>query len=90
MTNERQQIMVKEWIVDKAQETASRYNTYIDFARDENDMRLVQDGFLTVTVEEVLKETEKAVQVRLSTGEVVGSCKGWKLWIPKSQMKEIA
>ena len=35
-------------------------------------------------VHEVLKETEKAVHVVLSTGDVVGSIKGWKTWITKS------
>ena len=29
---------------------------------------------------------EKAVQAVLRTGDVVGSYKGWKLWIPKSQI----
>jgi len=46
----------------------------------------VIDGYMTVYVEEELKETEKAIQVRLSTGDCVGSYKGWTLWIPKSQI----
>ena len=86
MTNERQRIKVKEWIIDKAQETAGRYNCYIDYLRNEDGMALVEDGYLTVTVEEVIKETEKAVQVRLETGGVLGSVNGWKVWIPKSQI----
>ena len=90
MTNMQQWIKVKEWIIDKAQETAGAYNCYIDYKRDDEGLRLVEDGFLTVYVEEVLKETEKAVQVRLATGSVVGSCKGWRVWIPKSQMIELA
>lgn len=88
MTNERQFIRVKEWIIDKAQETASGYNCFIDYAeRDEVlGCAKVVDGYIKVQVEEVLKETEKAVYVRLHTGDVVGSIKGWKVWIPKSQM----
>lgn len=79
-------IKVKEWVIDKAQETASRYNTYIDFARNEDGTRKVENGFLTVNAE-ILKETEKAINVKLTTGDVVGTTKGWTLWIPKSQME---
>lgn len=86
MENKRQSMKVKEWIIDKAQRTAADYNCWIDFERDEQGMRKVENGYLTVIVDEVLAETEKAVQVRLQTGEVVGSYKGWKLWIPKSQI----
>lgn len=79
-------LKVKEWIIDKAQETASRYNVYINFERNENGMVLIEDGYMTVFVEEEIKETEKAIQVRLASGDVVGSVNGWKLWIPKSQI----
>lgn len=47
-------------------------------------MEISIDGYKLVRVQEVLKETEKAVQVVLSTGNVVGSIKGWRTWIPKS------
>lgn len=82
-------IKVKEWIITKAQQTAGSYNCFIDYAeRDEHTEAptVDADGFLTVIAEEVIKETEKAVQVRLQTGDIVGSMKGWTLWIPKSQM----
>ena len=84
----RQMIDVKEWFINKAQDTARRYNTYIDvYSRDENGTVEAKDGYLTVQVLEVLKETEKAIQAVLSTGEIVGSVKGWKTWIPKSVIK---
>ena len=78
---------VKAWVIDKAQQTATRYNCFIDYAeRDEMGKRVERNGFIKVIVEEKLAETEKAIQVRLSTGAVVGSCKGWTVWIPKSQI----
>ena len=82
-------MFVKEWIIDKAQDTAARYNCYIDTEKREDGMgtKVSKDGFVKVYVLELLSETEKAVQVRLDTGGVVGSNLGWKLWIPKSQMK---
>lgn len=78
-------VKVKEWVIDKIQNTAERYNTYIDiYSRDENGMVSSENGYVVVKVIEVLKESEKAVEVVLSTGDVVGSYKGWKAWIPKS------
>lgn len=82
----RRFLTVKEWIIDKAQDTASYYNLHIDFVRDENGYRKVENGYITVIVEEQLAESEKAIKVRLHTGDVVGSGKGWSLWIPKSQI----
>ena len=76
--------LVKEWIIDKAQETAMNYNTFIDYERNEAGTRQLYNGSLKVLVDEIISETEKAVQVRVSTGAVLGSCKGWKLWVPKS------
>ena len=77
-------LKVKEWFLNKTQETATRYNTFIDFERNEEETMLVVDGYATVFVEEKISETEKAVQVVLHTGDVLGSYKGWKTWIPKS------
>ena len=79
-------LKVKEWVINKAQETATRYNTFIDFERNEEGMAKVEDGFLTVYVEEVVSETAKAIQIVLGTGSVLGSSKGWKMWVPKSQI----
>ena len=80
---------VKEWFIDKQQDTATRYNCFIDiFTRDEDGKEIAIDGYVTVSFEEIIKESEKAVQVVLRTGDVVGSGKGWKVWIPKSVIKE--
>ena len=87
--NEMKELKVKRWVIDKAQQTAGRYNTYIDFTRRTDDIArrpLEEDGCVFVLAEAILAETEKAIQVRLSSGSVVGSFKGWTLWIPKSQM----
>ena len=82
------ELKVKAWVIDKAQEVAGRYNCYIDYARRDERLgtRVEEDGYIYVLVEEVIRETEKAVQVRLQTGSVVGSYGGWTVWIPKSQM----
>lgn len=81
-------VEIKEWFVEKIEEVSKRYNTWIDvYSRDDNGIIRAQDGYLKVCVEEVLKETEKAVQVVLSTGDIVGSYKGWKTWIPKSVIR---
>lgn len=82
---ERGFIRVKEWFVDKASNTAKAYNCFIDlYDRDELGIAKVVDGYVKVFVDEVLGESEKAVQVVLRTGDIVGSVKGWKCWIPKS------
>lgn len=80
------ELKVKEWVIDKAQQTATFYNCHIDYKRNENGFCLVTDGYMTVYVEEIIAETEKAIHVRLATGAVIGSVKGWKVWIPKSQI----
>ena len=72
----RKSIKIKEWFYDKQQATAGRYNCYID-------KRDLEEGYVEVSAEQ-LKESEKAIQVRLETGSVVGSFKGWTCWIPKS------
>lgn len=85
------EIKVKEWVIDKAQDTARRYNCFIDFTRRDETLGspVREDGCVFVLAEEVISETEKAIQVKLRTGDVVGSVNGWKLWIPKSQMMNI-
>ena len=81
------ELKVKRWVIDKAQNSATQFNTFIDYSRRGEDGRpLEEDGCVFVIVEEVLAETEKALQVRLSSGAVLGSFNGWKLWIPKSQI----
>lgn len=81
---------IKKWFLDKTQETATRYNTFIDVedeSRTENGIEADSEGYVSVIVREVLRETEKAVQVVLETGNVIGSYKGWTTWIPKSLIK---
>jgi hypothetical protein len=87
---ERKQLKIKEWIIDREQSNATRYNVFMDFERDDvTGTRKVTDGFLTVTVT-VLSETEKAIRINIESGLVVGSSIGWTTWVPKSQIKEVA
>lgn len=81
-------VKVRDWFIDKAQITAKKYNTFIDvYSRDEDGVIISEDGYYNVKIMEVLSESEKAIQVVLGTGDIVGSYKGWKTWIPKSVIK---
>lgn len=77
-------LKIKEWFLDKIQDTAKRYNTYIDLSRNDDHTVDREDGCVFPTIVERLGESEKAIKVRLSTGSIVGSYKGWVTWIPKS------
>lgn len=72
----RETMKIKEWFYDKQQEIAGGYNCYIDKKDSE-------EGYVEVVAERI-KESEKAIQVKLETGSIVGSYKGWTCWIPKS------
>lgn len=84
------EIKIKDWFFNKMQDEAKRYNCWIDVKYNEEmqegDANLInnEDGYITVYVQEEIKETEKAVNVVLSTGFIDGSTKGWKTWIPKT------
>ena len=81
-------VKVRDWFIDKTQITAKKYNTFIDvYSRNEDDVIISEDGYYTVKIMEVLSESEKAIQVVLGTGDIVGSYKGWKTWLPKSVIK---
>lgn len=80
-------LSIKEWFYNKTESTSSSYNTFIDFERNEDGTAKIEDGYMTVFVQETISESEKAIQVVLSTGAVVGSGKGWKVWIPKSVIR---
>ena len=77
-------IGVKEWFYDKEHDKATRYNIFMDYERDENGLANIVDGYIFLKVEKILGKSEKAIHVRISSGDVVGSYKGWTCWIPKS------
>lgn len=81
-------LAVKEWFIDKEQDKAQRYNVFMDFVRNEDGTVKVADGYVFAKIEEVIKESEKAIQVKISSGDVLGSYKGWTCWIPKSLIKK--
>lgn len=79
-------LKVKSWFIEKVQIEALRYNMIIDKNIDREcgeTLKEDENGCYTVYVEE-LKETEKAIQVKLATGHIEGSTKGYTTWIPKS------
>lgn len=73
---------VKAWFYNKMMEKVSRYgDMWMNLDVDRNDTETrdvkVEDGFVHFTCKcEVLKETEKALQVRFGDS--------WTEWIPKS------
>lgn len=80
------EIKVKEWFVNKEQGKASRYSIYFEYSRRTNDIKeipVVEDGCVFLKAQ-VLRETEKAVQVEIENGGYGNSNKDWKCWIPKS------
>ena len=81
-------IRVKFWFIEKVQDEAKKYHMYIDIVdrtTDEHGMlQADEDGYYNVVADEIIAESEKAVKVRLATGLIDGSYKGWTTWIPKS------
>lgn len=75
---------VKKWFIDNTQDLCRRYNTWINIYSRNDDGSISEGDYYKVCFEETLNETEKAVYVKLMTGDQVGSCRGWKVWIPKS------
>lgn len=78
------EIKIKRWFEEKAQREAGHFNTYIDLKRNEDGTIEEINGYVTAYIEEQLAESEKAIKVRLASGEVLGNYKGWELWVPKS------
>lgn len=71
---------IKDWFYRqegrKAHSYGEKFNLYeyiIGFIGDGKHPEI--DGYIAVEVEEILKETEKALQIVVD---------GWKFWIPKS------
>lgn len=83
-------LKMKEWLFNKVNNESRNYHIHLDFDRDENGMMEIEDGCVFAHVEEVLGETEKAIKVRLASGECVGSTKGWTTWLPKSCVEFVA
>lgn len=68
---------VKEWFINKVRTAASKYNIYLDFTYE-------KDGWVKLSIADVLEETEKAIKVEINSSISVGSFSNWTTWIPKS------
>lgn len=68
---------VKEWFVNKIRQVASKYNIYLDFNYE-------KDGWVNLSIADILEETEKAIKVEINSSIADGSFNNWKTWIPKS------
>lgn len=67
---------VKEWFINKVRAMAREYNTYLDFSYE-------KDGWVKLSIADVLEETEKAIKVKINSGLADGNQNGWTTWIPK-------
>ena len=83
MKNERQWLYIKGWLYRSISNVSNSYYCLIN-VYNRNDDGTIPSDEVKVLVDEVYDETEKAVEVRLSTGIIDGSAKGWRCWIPKS------
>ena len=82
-------MLLKTWFQEKQYNIAKCYQIFIDtYNRRPDDMIDWEAEYQDVCVDKKISETEKAVQVVLRSGMIVGSSKGWKCWIPKSCIKE--
>ena len=76
-------IKVKEWFFDNVYGEATKYHIYLNVEyKVVNGIEMLDHT--TLRVDEVLKETEKAVQVVLDAETESGYYHSWKTWIPKS------
>lgn len=80
------ELKVKEWFYNKESDKAVRYGITFKVSRRTDDIKaipVVEDGCVFLKAQ-VLRETEKAVQVEIENGGYGNSNKDWKCWIPKS------
>lgn len=76
-------IKVKEWFFNKVYEEAKKYHIYLKGEyKFVNNVEMLDHTILRV--DEVIKESEKAIQVVLDAETENGSYHPWKTWIPKS------
>lgn len=88
-TDEEKAIRVRAWFIEIEQSKAVSYRTDITVERAEDGTpKEDADGCCTVYAT-VLGESEKAVHVKLATGQVLENYKGWLCWIPKSVIIEM-
>ena len=80
-------IRVKEWLYEKTQQDARSHHAWIEILERTDDSLetvKVEDGYIKIAAE-VLKETEKAVNVKISCDGTLGA--NWTYaWLPKSQI----
>jgi len=84
---------IKFWVWDKMNNEADRYGRSINANIDREPGTTVKatqdaDGFVKVYPVEVIKETAKAINVKLAATALNKgmSATTWTAWIPKSQM----
>lgn len=83
---------VKEWLVNRIDEEARGYNRMIDINKDREfgaPAIADEDGCLTIYVEEIESESEKAYKCKLGAETMNGAVTTWSAWIAKSQIVEV-
>lgn len=78
---------IKVWLYKNIQREARQQHLYIDYssASGQGIADLDNSDYVEVSGQ-LVRETEKAILVRLSTGLFGGSSKGYEHWLPKSQV----
>lgn len=82
-------ITVKGWKADQIDAEAKRFNIFCDVNYVNGCAHDAEGNETYIVREEIIKETEKAIYVKIESGSVVGSYAGWKTWIPKSAIINI-
>lgn len=81
----RGKVEIKEWLFDRISAEAKSSDVWLTCVRDDKDMIDRSNGKVTVFFDELHGESAKALHVRLASGDVCGSYRGWTVWLPKSQ-----
>lgn len=79
-------LTVKRWIADKAQVEAKIYNYFFNVIYVNGYYADVENDTVTFADVEVIRETEKAINISVSCGAIDGKIGAWKMWVPKSQI----
>ncbi len=81
-------ITVKRWLAEQKREEMAKYNLAPTFVYHNDFWVNIEDDTVTMNVVEVLKETEKAVQLAMDceTRAGMNGHEPFTMWFPKSQI----
>lgn len=85
-------VTVKRWLAEQKREEMAKYNLAPTFEYVDGYWVNREDDTVTMNVVEVLKETEKAIQLSMDceTRTGMNAHDPFAMWFPKSQIIELA